>query len=273
MFSFWNSKPVEDLETWIDWQNNQTDEHYYDYAPVSLYLQSQKKNFFPKNSVVLSSNRHHYWYCFGVFTPFILHQNVSSTELMELCINLLEIYDHCKGYFRTLMGDNYGISVLRTAVATGNLKLLKNFDYEWCFFDPKIVHAHTVAHYSLSCLFLRIIGHALFICGATCPAIEGSNCEQSFSKRVYAKEIKAQLQATLWDFDQIRPFIENSQCSLWYSNRKYVCTLCARECENLWGNYYLCLDCFRNKACNLCGKGNDLIRSKDGMMYCHAHLD
>jgi len=268
----WPSQPSSEWDSWKAWQSQQQDDHYITFDAFTRFFQKQPHTFFPPNPIVNDRDRKYYWYCFGVFTPLVVHQAITMEEIMSLCCSLIAIYDNCKGYIRTLVGDSDGMAKLRHCAVNSNLSALKSIDFEPYCYDIRVVHAHTVCQFSLSSLLLRILAHALRLCGGNTPGINVDDCIYAYENKVFAKNLSGSLTASIWDSTS-KPFLHQGRCSKWHSDKQRKCTHCQRLTESLWGAYFLCLDCFKTKCCSICGDSSRVFPSADGFVKCGEHIE
>lgn len=162
MFSFFNkfifnqNNENKWLE-WIEWQKNQNYFHYQNFNYIENYYNENKilKNF------CLNINREnetniYFSYCFGDFFPLVLLSN-EKIDRYEFIKIILEIYDYCKGYTRTMIGDSNIMIKLRNCLNERDTRPIQEIDYEPFLYPYGTIHAHTVAYFSISTLLIRIL--------------------------------------------------------------------------------------------------------------------
>lgn len=149
---------VEDIwKGWIAWQKTCSSENYCKYQPL---LALEKTNAKWRDLVARAEPMRYLGlaYCFGSFFP-LLYLAENGCTPKDFSAMLLCVYDSCKGYKRTLVGDPSGIALLRRILETGDKKIFSELDTAEYLYPYASLHAHTVARFSLSTLILRIATH------------------------------------------------------------------------------------------------------------------
>ena len=272
MFSLWApSDPSAEWDAWAAWQALRDDSHYSEFPAYHDFFLSQPDSFFPRNCASSEPNAKHYWYAFGVFTPLLVAKPLRPDQAMSFATSLLTVYDSNKGYSRMLTGDPPAIAHLRSCVADSNLAALRTYDYSPYAYDPSRVHAHTVAQFSLSSLLMRLLSHSLHCSGAAVPSVPAAPLRDAYDRKEFCKVLKNFSTASFWDPHAARPFIYAGNCSRWTVSAQFSCSRCARLSEALWGYYQLCLDCYKTKACYVCGDSLITSLNEDGFPRCSDH--
>lgn len=269
--SLWSQDPTSEWDTWATWQAQRDDAHFAAFAAYSTFFRAQPDSFFPPTCVTSGPDAKYYWYALGVFAPLVVADALTPAQTMSLATSLLTTYDSNKGYTRLLRGDPPAIAHVRSCVNQQNLALLRSYDYTPYAYDVSELHAHTVAQFSLSSLLLRLLAHALHRSGSTAPRITVECCKAAYDRKTFCKSLANVSVASFWDPHADRPFMYGGGCSRWAVSAKYSCSLCRRLSETLWGHYHLCLDCYKTKACYVCGDSRVASTNEDGFPRCQEH--
>lgn len=164
--SDWKFESGEDTESqrksWKQWQSMQAPSHY-EKSEIFRYYISLRRNFRPpRNSCINGKDSTCYVYCFGDFAALITEtkeENPDINAMVDYFDLLLDIYDVCKGSLRKLRGDPYCINMMREVSRKKTMVPFINYDAEFCMYPYHMIHAHTVAQYSLSALIMRLASH------------------------------------------------------------------------------------------------------------------
>ena len=243
--SWW--QPTE--SDWLSWQKSQPVSHFQISEIFQHYLHKQTSFFTLHKSAETSYNSEYFRYCFGDFTPLIAISPISSEQ--EYYTMLLELYDICKGYFRTFTGDSKFITVLRTSLSSKDLTPLYTFDYNSFIYDYTNIHAHTVAYHSLSRLIALLISNQLSFTCNSYPYIDFSKCKAAYDNdnlsrkkkvataniNIPSKNIPVDLVPQSWP-----PYKEI-----------YICKHCKKRTDKYYGNFNNCIDCYLKRVCSCCG--------------------
>lgn len=270
--SLWNpADPSCEWDTWSTWQAQRDDAHFVAFDAYLAFFRAQPESFFPPSCVSSGSDAKFFWYAFGVFTPLIVAKPLTPSQALSFGASLLALYDANKGYARLFTGDPPGIAHLRACVSAQNLSLLRSYDYAPYAYDVSQLHAHTVAQFSLSSLVLFILSHSLHRSGAAVPHVDPALLRDAYARKAFCKVLKNSAVASFWDPHADRPFIYSGACSRWDVDTKFACSRCKRLSETLWGHYQLCLDCYKTKACYVCGDSQVASINDDGFPRCSEH--
>lgn len=293
----WTSSDKSEWIIWEKWQTQQPPSHYEKSDIYEYFIRQEPKFIAPPNNAGIGNYKEYYWYCFGQFTPFIVTPYNGGGNILEYINVLLKLYDTCKGFTRKLIGDPTSVTLLRKTVDTRNLHYLKNHDFTQYDYDYSRLHAHTVVQYSLSTLIMRFVSNYLGYLEYRKfqPVIDVEKCRVSYNghflghNRFSKLTFKAQQEIKdipLPEKDESLPVnisngrqlsnVDHYNCGghnfSWPTDRTTMikCNICSRVCENLWGKYKACLDCYMNRVCYKCG-GNSIITAPDGFPRCYVH--
>lgn len=288
----WNRNNVEDeWATWGEWQRQQSSTHY-EKSDLFQYYLSRRPNFLPPETSCLNDyHREYYVYCFGDFASLIVNPHSGKSKISDIIRYislLLDIYDVCKGTARKVRGDPSGIALLRRVVINRDLEALHKYNFQSHCYPYDKIHAHTVAQYSLSTLLLRLLSHYLNTTVMKHPYIAISMCKQAYDKHTFGIIANAQsrpisssspinipsnkhktddLHGHSWPKkpDNLEPINKTIN-----STKRLRCQICTRICENVWGNFNTCIDCYLKRVCSVCGV-NAVVITADGFPKCTAH--
>lgn len=255
---------LENFKVWQEWQNKQPTSHYIDCSLQSaIPTKPGFKNLYVK-------------YCFGCFENLIyLPEHCEPIRYFAL---LLSVYDQCKGYGRSLKGDPHGITLLRKVIKTQNLDFLYEHDFKIYAYQYTTLHAHTVAHFSLSTLFLFLVSHYMHFKSYNSnifPHIDYDLCKNAYNVKSFGDISFVQNKSTAIKIKSKEDLVYKQTCHSWpgINNTAPVqqkCEHCERVCENYWGNHKHCLDCHLYKVCRVCG-GELFCIGKDNYPRCVLH--
>ena len=274
----WSNNPKDEWATWEEWQKLQPPIHY-EKSVIYEYFIYYEPNFIPPvNSVVTEANKYLYWYCFGQFTPFIATRYNGGGNIIEYILLLLKLYDTCKGLSRKIAGDPKCISLLRNVIKKRSISELREHNFSQYNYDYTKLHAHTVVQYSLSTLIMKFIANYIgsMEYQKNIPIIQLENCRKAYNNYLFgdhprepnykpAPSIAIDISTSSKSSQEHRNFS-------WPEDRSTIikCNICKRACENLWGEYKVCLDCHTSRVCSKCG-GNSIIIASDGLPRCFLH--
>lgn len=240
----WTTK--EEWKTWEYWQRSQGKKHYERSQIYQNYVFLKPLGF----SVGKRYDNKYYDYCFGDFSNFIIdvsEENKGEKLFINYCLNLLDFYDTSKGITRKITGDPPGILVLRETVNMRTIAPLHSHNFKQYMYDYSLIHAHTVAQYSLSTLIMILISDYMskFSNSENYSQIVSSECEKAYNEGRFG------------DHKAITNY--------------FRCNKCNRICENLWGNFNLCLDCHMKRVCSKCSVSAVVI-GLDDLPKCSQHM-
>lgn len=271
-----NSNPEDEWKAWEDWQKRQPLSHYEKSDIYNHYINSRPLFTIPDQSCVTSFDKIYYEYCFGEFTAFILSPKSQGQNIMNYFKLLLDLYDTCKGFSRRLTGDPNSIAILRESVKENNLTILNNHNYSPYEYDYTILHAHTVAQYSLSTLIMRLVSHGLRVISmrTSFPEICVNKCKYAYSLRIFGTPKDESVDHIArnnhnQNYNNNRNIIsapidinnnnnnnKNEPCGYSWPidpNMELKCKQCGRITERRYGKHDSCLDCYSRRVCTVCG--------------------
>jgi hypothetical protein len=153
------SKPnLEHWTVWEEWQKQQPTSHFQDSSVFHYYASRRPGLLVPQESLINHTDYDSYVYCFGNFSILLAKTSGSKNAIAYFTL-LLDLYDVCKGISRRITGDPTGISALRSAVTTHTLDPIQLIDFSEYEYPYHLLHAHTIAEFSLSTLIMRLISH------------------------------------------------------------------------------------------------------------------
>jgi len=267
-------------QTWLEWQNKQLHSHFI--ASPWGHLINKKAG---------QRNMYHR-YCFGDFDNLIYQpEQVSDINYITL---LLNVYDQCKGYKRTLVGDYEGITLMRTALVEKKMDALYAFDFTPYAYPYHQIHAHTVAYHSLSSLILFFLSNYLHLKSYgndTFPSINVTLCKNAYNSQTFGdiayvathKQLLPKIPKTT-NVDIQKPIQKlkdtiTRPCNSWpgpINQTLLKCSHCKSVCENYWGDqrHKNCLNCHLYKVCFVCGSDTIFSTScKTGYPVCIIHTN
>ena len=267
MGSYFNTEmetATQNFLAWEEWQQKQSKTHYIE-SYLSPYIPPKPgyKNLY-------------FRYCFGDFENLIyMPETCNEGNYFNLLINT---YDKCKGYLRSLKGDHLGMSLLRKAVADKNCDELYNHNFHIYNYNYTSIHAHTVAQFSLSTLIMLLVSnymHAKSYNSDHFPHIDIDLCKNAYNTKVFGDITYVNTTVVRGSAMNIKKSdaIGTRHCNSWPGPVHHLpnkCTNCSRICENFWGNNKHCLDCHLYKVCFICG-GQLFAIGKDNYPRCMIH--
>lgn len=280
-----NGNMVNEWMTWEIWQRSQNHVHYEKSEMFQYYLSCRPQFTQLKNCVLLYDNSEFFMYCFGDFSAILINPNtinISTTEAVNYCNFLLDFYDTCKGISRRLTGDPPCISILREVVNKNSIIPLLKHDFNQYKYDYTILHAHTVCQYSLSTLLMRLLSNFLskFSVELNFDQITLKICQSAYINLNFGSPIPKKdptiLNLRESTFSKPVPIperilIDQDRCSSWPKNLCCSrCSKCSRVSENLWGDFYACIDCHMKRICSICGTTATVIGT-DKLPKCNTH--
>lgn len=279
----WNEQSIQnEHNSWKEWQNQQYSLHY-EKSEIFSYYRSQRPMFRPpRDSCINNESAYWYSYCFGDFTCLIV-EPINSIDIMTYIKVILDVYDVCKGFRRSITGDPNCINVLRKVISTGNLQPLSEHNFTQYNYDYTQLHAHTVAQYSLSTLLMRLVSHYLTFVNShlkiTVFPITISHCQQCLNTRIFGEPqsklpkaskpiptpsrikntIQEEIKPTSWPYNKTG------------SDACFRCKVCQRATEKIHGDFHVCLDCHIYRICSKCGLPAVVIDGNDKLPKCQEH--
>ena len=269
------TNPKDEWDTWEVWQRSQPTSHYEKSDIYSYYLTVSPQFKVPKFSASVSPKSTYYVYCFGDFAALLVNPSYDLTcvDIANYCLLLLDFYDKCKGISRHITGDPVGISVLREVVKKNSSIPLHAHDFNQYAYDYGIIHAHTVAQYSLSTLLMRMVASYMNTTSShgNYPAITVARCEKAYKEYAFGDRSRLKFESTPINIPQ-KIFVEEGRCSSWPRDSATCsrCQICGRVSENLWGAFNSCLDCHMKRICSVCSLPAVVICS-DNLPKCKLH--
>lgn len=275
------SRPSVDDEwiTWEEWQRHQRPSHYEKSDLFQYYLTKRPQFQPPQNSCLNGYNQQYYVYCFGDFSALLVNPR-GGGDIVQYINLLLDVYDVCKGFARKMVrGDPSSIAILRKVALTQNITPLTKYNFEPHCYPYNKIHAHTVAQYSLSSLLMRLVSHYLSKTGpkGCYPNILIPLCKQAYDEKVFgipaiAGDSSVPSSPPITIPQPSKPKSDELRGFSWPMNPgKYLrCKSCNRVCENLWGNFEACIDCYFKRICSICGLAAVIITT-DGLPKCCSH--
>ena len=261
----------DQFQTWLQWQNKQLHSHFIS-SQYGVYINKK------------AGQRNVYFrYCFGDFDNLIYQpENVNEVNYIIL---LLDVYDKCKGYKRTLVGDHEGITLMRAAAETKKIDALYAFDFSPFSIPYHQLHAHTVAYFSLSTLILFLLSNYLHLKSYSndiFPSININLCKNAYNNKVFGdiayvvthNKIIPKTTTTSIDIQKPKDTVTRP-CNSWpgpINNTINKCVNCKCVCENYWGEHKHCLNCHLFLVCFYCGSNTIFsISKKSGYPLCLLH--
>ena len=275
----WNGTNQDQWKKWLDWQRQQAKDHYKHSSIYDLYITQYPQSDLINNQINNTYNQKYYAYCFGSFKIFIVDYSVNLHEYIKI---LVLLYDHCKGINRRITGDAEGIQNLRKYLETLNIDYLYDYNFTQYNYDYMIIHAHTVACFSLSTLILRIVSHYLHFMSQDekYPYISAEKCKQACNNNAFPyNPIRSNYinQPKLSKPIQIQSEIvsSNNKVASWPlnigQNLTIRCLKCNRVTDKLWGSFNVCYDCHMKRICSTCGSIATGI-TNDNLPKCNNHI-
>lgn len=277
---------IEDEKlSWIEWQRKQPSSHYQSSPIYDYYIQYHPSFIVSNQALSMIPNSGKYIkYCFGDFANLMYGIEVSMS-LAAYCTILCDIYDSCKGYSRIVKGDPVCIKQLRLYLEVRDNQIINQHMLQPYMYDYEIIHAHTVAQYSLSMLLMRMLGNFLYHKGIIRDRlflVDPLKCQQAYiSNRfgipgevIKSKPITIPCPTTsaLKSSSLPASFTTTSwpEAALKSGLVTYKCDKCTCVTDKLWGPFLLCLDCHVRKYCSECGEVAVVITA-DGLPKCETH--
>lgn len=279
-FSNWltwtTTNPKDEWETWELWQRSQSPIHYEKSDVFQYYLSCRPQFRAPKSASNIGPKSIYFIYCFGDFATLLVNPSIDYVvDVTSYCTLLLDFYDTCKGISRRITGDPNGISVLREVVRKNSTIPLHAHDFNQYIYDYTIIHAHTVAQYSLSTLLMRLVGNYMHntTSHGNYPAITFSKCEKAYREYSFGDRT-CSLSGSIPISIPTKVIIEESRGSSWPRDTATCsrCQICNRVSENLWGTFNVCLDCYMKRICSKCSLTATVIGS-DNLPKCALHQE
>lgn len=283
-FTFSTASINEDWAIWEEWQRNQPQSHYKKSEIFTYFIRHNPGFIIPDTSAIHHCGSEQYEYCFGEFTKFLIVNNQGG-DFIEYFTLLLKLYDTCKGSSRWIRGDPQGINILRQSVIKSDLSLFSLHDLTQYAYDYTKIHAHTVVQYSISTLIMLFVSHYFqgLQVNSTCKSITLNKCTQCQQSLAFIKKNiipKKQQVQSVQKSDMIninRPIqdssLKMSSCPNVGHGGEYFgfkCHKCSRTCEGIWGDYDVCIDCYVNRICLVCGN-KAIMKATDGLPRCYDH--
>lgn len=274
-----NPQDYRTWDLWMKWQKTQPIQHYKHSMVFEYYMKNSKSNIFfeeVEHSFVsekaLTATENYYKYCFGEFYTFLMPIQ-KDIPLFDALKTLVNIYDVCKGYSRVLFGDTDSIIFLKKVISLKDVSMIKNHDFSDSLYDYDLVHAHTVAHFSLSTLIMLIASNYVgrITNHKNHKIVNFERCKQAFERHVFGiPEDVCEIKSEPID---IVPFYRfHITSNSWPITKQIKCIKCARLTEGTWGKFGYCLDCHLKKACSSCGADAQGKSENDDMPKCGFHL-
>lgn len=279
-----NTTVKDDWNTWEEWQRHQLHSHYEKSDIFHYYLSRRPQFSPPKQSCLNGYQSKYYIYCFGDFTSLLVNP-YGGGDVTEYFSLLLDVYDICKGRSRMITGDPNGITLLRKVIAHRNLEPLKNFDFNKISYPYNIIHAHTVAQYSLSTLIMRLVGHYMSQTNANgyYPNIATASCKQAYDICIFGTPVSilkgepgsnsnSKSVSVPISIQARPPNLDDIKGGSWPRDKSTClrCKSCNRVTENVWGIFDACLDCHLKRICSMCSSPAVII-STDNLPKCSLH--
>lgn len=150
----WNS--------WYEWQKLQSSIHFQRSDVFRVYAQ---KHMIPDEEFSKDIN-----YVMGDFKHFVTFEFIRNDDIFWEYIDvLIELYDICKGYRRRILGDPPFIIKLKQSLQEKDIMIILKYGFAECDYDYYRIHVHTVAHFSLSTLVMRLVSHLVAMKYGMCP--------------------------------------------------------------------------------------------------------
>lgn len=269
----WTDTNIEDeWNTWENWQKYQDSSHY-ESSDIFQYYLSQRSNFQPPiNSCLNESNNKYYVYSFGDFACLLVNSS-KGCNLVDYVELLLDVYDVCKGFSRRIKGDPDCITTLRNVIYKRVISPLQYYNFSQHAYPYHKIHAHTVAHYSLSTLLMRLISH--YMAQTTFkdkyPEISLSTCHESYKNCIFGLPMISPTAPI--NIKPCKNKSEEKRPSSWPRGNyvSFRCKTCTRVTDKLWGDFESCFDCHHKRICSVCGVGAMII-TKDDLPKCSMHV-
>lgn len=255
--------------TWEQWQQKQSSGHFVD-SSLAIYI-----------PIKTGLNNIYIKYSFGCFSNLIYTHD--QCDMIGYFTMLINIYDQCKGYARTVKGDASGISLLRKIIADKKADDLYNHDFQCYNYNYSVLHAHTVGYFSLSTLLLFFVSNYMYghsYDNDYFPHIDMDECKKIYNKKTfgditYITPITRSISIGINNKNISKIHDKKIACNSWPSiinnvNNPSKCSHCDRICENLWGKMQHCLDCHLYVVCSECG-GQKFSTGADGYPRCALH--
>lgn len=275
-FSNWltwtTTTPKDEWDTWELWQRSQPPIHFEKSDVFQYYISCRPQFRAPKFAANNGPKSIYYIYCFGDFATLLVNPSLGD-DVTSYCTLLLDLYDTCKGISRRITGDPNGISVLREVVRKKSIIPLHAHDFTQYTYDYEIIHAHTVAQYSLSTLLMRMIANYMHNISShgNYPTITAVKCEKAYHEYSFGDRASVPISTTPISIPT-KVIIEEGRGSSWPRDASTCsrCQICNRVSENLWGTFNACLDCHMKRICSSCSLTAVVIGS-DNLPKCKLH--
>lgn len=266
---------------WQDWQEKQP-QAFFDHSPIFDYYKNNSKSpwnieemeFSVLSQKSLSETEIYYKYAFGDFSPFFF-PNYCNVDIFAFFGILLDLYDVCKGYSRYIFGDNEAISSLRKLYTSKDNALVAKYDFSQHVYNYNIIHAHTVAYFSLSTLIMTIASNFIGRKVTSNPqyhiTISFEYCKAAFDEELFGiPRNKISPRTSPIPINGKQKFINCSRSLPIVKQSK--CSKCFRLSEGTWGKFHCCLDCHLKKICSSCGADAQGRSASDDMPKCSFHI-
>lgn len=269
-----NTSQEEEWATWLEWQRNQPALHYEKSDVFQYYIKNNVNFQPPRYSCITSQYSKQYIYCFGDFACLLVNQH-GGGNIVEYFSILLDIYDTCKGSGRRIVkGDPEGIKLMREVIRKKSIHPIKNHNFKQYNYDYGMIHAHTVAQYSLSTLLMRLASHYMsyLMIQGDYYAITLQICQKSYDKTIFG-EILSNTNVVTKPIDiPIKSTSDSGRPLSWPIDPAggIRCKTCSRVTENIWGKFESCLDCHLKRICSDCGM-QAVIIGNDTLPKCYYH--
>ncbi len=256
----WLFNPEQNFESYKLWQDKQPQTHFI--------ASSFQPYIFPKPGY----KDLHLKYTFGDFENLIYYPE--TTNDLAYFTLLVNTYDKCKGYLRSIKGDHEGITLLRKVVLIDCVDELYQFDFNKFVYPYQYIHAHTMAYFSLSTLILLFVSNYMHFKSYRSdhfPYINVSLCKNAYNNKIYGDINISKITKSI-TIPIKQKEVKEKVCHSWPSVSAVVtkCSHCSRLCDNYWGNHQCCLDCHLYKVCSVCG-GQNFTIGKDQYPRCIIH--
>lgn len=273
-------------DVWLDWQKIQPPSHfmsssvYQKFAKTNLefHIEHDIKDFGYATRVFDSSKETYYKHVFGDFYNFVMYIP-QPKDLLKSITMLISLYDHSKGYSRLVFGDPPIISFIKSVLVKHPVGLfdltevMNDFgekDFSVFVYDYSVLHAHTVAYFSLSSLIALLVSNIIGRIkeNRNHPVIELFKCKSTYESGYWpilqeltpTTTIPIPITTVPRNMSKSWPIVDNSKCRH-----------CKRLTEGSWGKFGSCLDCHSKVICSSCG-ATASGRDKSNTPKCEFHL-
>ena len=266
---FSSENTIKIFESWIEWQKIQPKSHYVE-STLSTYITPKPGH---KNPYIK--------YCFGDFENiYYMPEHINEMAYFTL---LLNTYDRCKGYLRSIVkGDLTGIDLLRRVIKAKNSDELYNHDFTIYDYNCSILHGHTIAYHSLSTLIMYLVSNYMHYKSYNSdhfPHIDIELCKTAYFNKIFGDVMFISSNKDLPKSNTIiiKKEIKNDitrTCNSWHgqhiNSSVNKCSHCKRVCDSYWSKHKLCLNCHLYEVCSVCA-GEKFSVGVDGYPLCIIH--